>query len=89
MTPEAAEINRGLKRFLFQNLYSIPMLAEERRLAVEKIGKLFDFFMNRPEELPENHRKRLDHFPLHRVVCDYIAGMTDGYLRRTAERLLR
>jgi dGTPase len=89
LTPEAAEINRGLKRFLFANLYSIPMLEEERRLAAEKIGNLFEFFMDRPEELPENHRKRLENFPLHRVVCDYIAGMTDGYLRRTAERLLR
>lgn len=88
LAPDAAEMNRDLKRFLFGNLYSIPMLAEERRLAMEKISALFGFFMSHPEELPENHRKRLDQFPLHRVVCDYIAGMTDGYFRKTAARLL-
>jgi dGTP triphosphohydrolase len=25
--------------------------------------------------------------PLHRQVCDYIAGMTDGYFVRTCEQL--
>lgn len=88
MTPEAAEVNRGLKRFLFEHLYSIPMLAEERHRATCQIGRLFEFFMNEPGQLPENHRKRLADFPLHRVVCDYIAGMTDGYFRRTVSRLL-
>ncbi|MGB9610412.1 MAG: deoxyguanosinetriphosphate triphosphohydrolase [Bryobacteraceae bacterium] len=89
MTAEAAELNRGLKRFLFNHLYSIPMLAEERRHVTGQISALFGLFMDHPEELPENHRKRLENFPLHRVVCDYIAGMTDGYFRRTAARLLR
>ena len=88
LAPDAAGMNRDLKRFLFENLYSIPMLAEERRRAMGQISALFGFFMNHPEELPENHRKRLDQFPLHRVVCDYIAGMTDGYFRKTAARLL-
>ncbi len=88
MPPGQAETSRALKRFLFANLYSIPMLAEERRLAMERIAALFDFFMNSPDKLPENHRERMRDFPLHRVVCDYIAGMTDGYFRRTAQRLL-
>ena len=88
MTPAAAETNRALKRFLFTHLYSIPMLAEERRKAVEQIGALFQFFMNHAGELPENHQKRLSDFSLHRVVCDYISGMTDGYFRRTCLRLL-
>ncbi|MFZ5927770.1 MAG: deoxyguanosinetriphosphate triphosphohydrolase [Acidobacteriota bacterium] len=88
MTPPAAETNRALKQFLFAHLYSIPMLAEERRAAMEQIAALFQFFMEHSEELPENHQKRLDDFPLYRVVCDYIAGMTDGYFRRTVRRLL-
>jgi len=88
MTPAAAETNRALKRFLFEHLYSIPMLAEERRRAMEQIAALFRFFMENAGELPENHRQRLENFSLHRVVCDYIAGMTDGYFRRTVRRLL-
>ncbi len=88
LTPEAAETSRALKRFLFERLYSIPMLAEERRLATERIGGLFEFFLNDPGKLPENHRERVMDFPLHRVICDYIAGMTDGYFRKTAARFL-
>lgn len=88
MTPAAAETNGALKRFLFGHLYSIPALEAERRAAMEQIAALFRFFMNQPSELPANHQKRLETFPLHRVVCDYIAGMTDGYFRRTTRRLL-
>lgn len=87
MTEPAAGTNRALKRFLFARLYSIPMLQEERRAAMERISALFRFFMDHSGQLPENHQKRLDDFPLHRVVCDYIAGMTDGYFRRTVRRL--
>lgn len=88
MTPDAAETSRALKRFLFERLYSIPLLEEERRTATQRITALFEFFINQPDQLPENHRNRIQNFPLHRVVCDYIAGMTDGYFRRTAGRLL-
>lgn len=88
MTPEAAKVNLGLKRFLFERVYSIPLLAGERRKAGERIDALFGFFMAHPAELPEGHRERLAALPLHRVVCDYIAGMTDGFFRRTAARLL-
>ncbi|MGQ9919491.1 MAG: deoxyguanosinetriphosphate triphosphohydrolase, partial [Bryobacteraceae bacterium] len=75
-------------RFLFERLYSIPMFAEEHRLAAERISALFDFFLNHPDKLPENHRERIRDFPMHRVVCDYIAGMTNGYFRKTAARFL-
>jgi dGTP triphosphohydrolase len=33
--------------------------------------------------------QRSDNQPLHRVVCDYIAGMTDSFLQKTAEALPR
>lgn len=88
LTSEAGETNRALKRFLFEKVYSIPLLLDERRRACEGISALFRFYLARPEELPEWQRARLEDFPLHRVVCDYIAGMTDGFFRRTAARLL-
>jgi dGTPase len=88
LTAQPAETNRALKRFLFQRVYSTPPLIEERRLACDGIGALFHFYLERPEELPEWQRERMAEFPPHRVVCDYIAGMTDGFFRRTAARLL-
>lgn len=88
LTAEAGETNLALKRFLFQRVYSIPQLLEERRRACDGISALFRFYLEQPDELPEWQRARLGELPLHRVICDYIAGMTDGFFRRTAERLL-
>jgi dGTPase len=88
MAPEAAETNRALKRFLFDRVYSIPLLLDERERASDGIARLFRFFMEHPGELPPSHQERAAALPLHRVVCEYIAGMTDGFFRRTAARLL-
>lgn len=87
MMPEMAEANRSLKQFLFKRVYSSPALLEERRRASESISRLFSFYLRHPEELPPDHREKASATPLHRVVCDYIAGMTDGFLRRTETRL--
>jgi dGTPase len=88
MTSVPAETNRALKLFLMERVYSTPPLVAERRIACDGIARLFAFFLRQPDELPVAHRERLESLPLHRVVCDYIAGMTDGFFRRTATRLL-
>jgi len=88
MSGEASPTNRALKKFLFEHVYSTPPLMEERRKACEGIAELFQYFLRHPAELPDGHRERIEELPLHRVVCDYIAGMTDGFFRRTATRLL-
>jgi dGTPase len=43
---------------------------------------LFEFFLNSPGELPEGYYEKSGQEPLHRVVCDYIAGMTDSYVQQ-------
>ena len=88
MTAAAHETTRGLKAFLFTRVYSCRPLIEERERAMASISRLFRFYMENPGELPGGHLERTAEQPLHRVVCDYIAGMTDGFLRRTEQRLL-
>ena len=88
MTEVPAETNRALKLFLMEHVYSTPPLVAERGIACDGIARLFAFFLQHPDELPEAHRERMETLPPHRVVCDYIAGMTDGFFRRTATRLL-
>lgn len=85
-TARAADL--GLKQFLMQRVYTSPPLVRERARATRTIGRLFEFFLSKPEELPEPHRMRVAELPLHRVVCDYIAGMTDAFARKTARRLV-
>lgn len=81
-TPEAAEASRQLKRFLYTNVYTAPDLSADRARSMQRIGELFQFFLQSPDKLPEAYRQTAEQESLHRVVCDYIAGMTDGFFDR-------
>jgi dGTPase len=41
---------------------------------------LFEYWINHPQALPATYQNRSSKSPLARVVCDYIAGMTDHYI---------
>jgi len=43
------------------------------------IGELFEVYCGRPEALPPDVQKRIPLDGVRRVVCDYIASMTDRY----------
>ena len=81
-TPEVEAATRQIKRFLHEFVYATPALAEDRRGAAERIGTLFRWFVNHPEKLPANFAEATLSAALQRVVCDYIAGMTDPYFDR-------
>ncbi len=87
-TPEAAETSRSLKRFLHRTVYDAPALQDGRQLSMAMIEELFRFFADNPGKMPEGYRQQAACEPAHRVVCDYIAGMTDAFFRRTYEQLL-
>lgn len=86
--PGVAETSRQLKRFLYGKVYSAPELAQERDRSMARIAELFQFFLEHPERLPQPYSEQARRAVPHRVVCDYIAGMTDGFFRRTYEQLL-
>jgi len=79
-SPEVDEERRQAKEFLFANLYLSPALDPEKEDAERTIGELFEFWMQRPGDLPAGHREKTRQEPLPRVVCDYIAGMTDNFI---------
>jgi dGTPase len=54
---------------------------------VERIERLFEFLLAKPELMPVAYRDESAREPLHRQVCDYIAGMTDGFFDRTCDQL--
>jgi dGTPase len=86
-SPEVAARNRELKEFLNRRLYQDPSLTPERERGGAMIAELFQAYMGQPELMPASYRQRSDSQPLHRVVCDYIAGMTDSYVQRCVEAL--
>ena len=80
LSPEAAEASKQLKQLLSREVYQSPELNQERRRTDQKVIDLFQFYISHPERLPASFQKQAGVDPLHRVVCDYIAGMTDKYL---------
>ncbi len=78
--PRLARENRQLKAFLNENLYAHPEVSTERKKIVECLEGLFQYFMEHPRSLPASYFAQTQQEPAHRVICGYIAGMTDNYL---------
>ncbi|HXA04487.1 MAG TPA: dNTP triphosphohydrolase [Bryobacteraceae bacterium] len=87
-TGAAAASSRELKSFLHRHVYSSPALDEERRRSTAMMAELFAFFLEHPDRLPDSYREMAAGEAPHRVVCDYIAGMTDAFFHRTYEQML-
>lgn len=87
-SPAVAKLNGDLKRFLFTRLYSQPTIVEDRDRSVAALDALFSFYLEHPDRMPPQHAELARHQPRHRVVCDYIAGMTDHFLLRQRHDLL-
>jgi dGTPase len=77
---------RRLKDFLYENLYYSPALAAEKEDAERITGELFAHWMEEPDDLPRNYRDKVGREPLPRVICDYIAGMTDPFIYQQYEK---
>jgi dGTPase len=54
----------------------------DRERSVEALGQLFQFYLDHPEAMPRSYQELAQINPRYRVVCDYIAGMTDHFLLR-------
>ncbi|MCT9813305.1 deoxyguanosinetriphosphate triphosphohydrolase [Acidovorax sp. Be4] len=80
-----------LKRFLFQNLYRHPQVMQTTDLAQTVVRELFAVYLARPQEMKPRFAERaqtaIDAAALARVVCDFVAGMTDRYAAREHARL--
>jgi dGTPase len=68
------------KRYLYDTLYTCDELSREHDKAAEVVTSLFNFWMEEPQELPTGHFEQIEAEGLARVVADYIAGMTDGFI---------
>ncbi len=79
--------NLELKRFLFDNLYRHHKVDKMRVKAEIFITRLFETYLRFPNLLPPKYRGRIERLGLERVVCDYIAGMTDRFALDEYKRL--
>jgi dGTPase len=79
-SPQVEDEQRQIRAFLYRNVYFSEELQPEKEMAEQVISELFEFFMKSPEELPTSYQEKTQQEPRYRIVCDYIAGMTDNFV---------
>lgn len=70
---------KDVEKFLFDNLYMHPRVIRMADKANRFIRKLFNVYKDKIELLPQNRLKLLKKDGKYKVICDYIAGMTDRF----------
>jgi dGTPase len=84
---EMAAFCHEMKDFLYKNLYRHYRV---KRVAVKTeriLSDLFNTYMGEPAILPKHIRNRFSERPQERVICDYIAGMTDRFAIQEHHRI--
>lgn len=72
---------RGMRKYMFENVYTNPKAKGEEEKAENILKELFHYYMDYPERLSNEYIERMWQTgeTQERSVCDYIAGMTDQY----------
>ncbi|MCD8397948.1 MAG: deoxyguanosinetriphosphate triphosphohydrolase [Lachnospiraceae bacterium] len=72
---------RDLRAFMFQSVYLNPEAKSEEGKAIRMIQELYRYYNEKPEQMPQEYQDLMEKRgePREKVVCDYIAGMTDLY----------
>lgn len=80
MTDEYWQALMELRKYMFDSLYTNPIVKREEEKAAEIIVILYKYFTDNPDKLPNEYSHAvINGMDVSDVVCDYIAGMTDNY----------
>lgn len=79
--------NLELKKYLLKNMYGNYRVMRMEQKARRILGELFQTYCERPQQLPPHIFGRVNQEGKKRVVCDYIAGMTDRYVLEEYRKL--
>jgi dGTPase len=79
MSPKVENALQDLRGFMFDKVYRSPIAKGQEGKAEDMLTRLFDYYMENPQALPEDFLPQMSFEGIERTVCDYIAGMTDNY----------
>jgi dGTPase len=87
--PEVDSLKAGLERFLHARVYQHYRVMRMKEKGQRFLRQLFTEYCRAPHQLPERYCDRVPQWGLQRVVCDYLAGMTDRYAQDEYLRLFQ
>ena len=79
LSPAVDNALKTLRSFMFERVYRNPIAKGEEARAQDMLQRMFEYYVENPEALPDDFHPQLSFEGLERTVCDYIAGMTDNY----------
>lgn len=88
MSDDVAKAMMELRRFMFENVYKNPEAKSEEEKAERLVKTLYEYYLNHIDKLPKDMKKMLNMGEKReRVVCDYVASMTDRFAINMYEEL--
>ncbi len=79
LSPQVDRALKDLRAFMFEKVYRNPKAKGQENKAKDMLKRLYTYYYDHPEALPEDFQPQLSFDGMERTVCDYIAGMTDNY----------
>ena len=79
MSKKIDKATNELRDFLFKRVYKDSIAKEEEKKVQNILQELYKYFSNNIDDLPKEFKKKLEKENQERIICDYIAGMTDRY----------
>ena len=86
-SPEIEGAMNELRCFLFDKVYNEKNIRFEEVKVHNLISSLYEYYYKNPEKIPSFAHLSKNADTTHRLVTDYIAGMTDEYAINTFENL--
>lgn len=79
MSSNVKEATYELRKFMFDNVYIGSAAKVEEKKAKNIIKGLYEFYIQSPEEILADDFRKYEDSNIERLVCDYIAGMSDRF----------
>ena len=81
MSHDVDKALKGLRTFMFENVYQNPIAKSEETKAIHMIKNLYEFYVENIDAVPKEYLQMMEEKQIgkEQIVCDYIAGMTDTY----------
>lgn len=78
-SPQIRKAHDDLRQFMFDKVYLNPEAKQEEAKAELLLKKLYSYFIEHTDKLPDEYQSIMKKTDADRAVCDYISGMSDGY----------
>jgi dGTPase len=87
-SPATDQQRAEAKEFLYRNLYHSASLRPQKDRGEKIVLDLFRYWIDFPAALPSSYQRQMETESPARVICDYIAGMTDNYILDLHKKLI-